>query len=133
MPGLLNKISKFFEPLIDSLPSMSTLLNVIKSIAPAVGTVAAAIPGVGAIAPLVGNLVGSAAGSLGDAYSDYKGGKSEGVDTIKSILDTVNSTIGGGKALYKDYKATKKSGPQVKNGPPKKPLLLSKKIMESVV
>jgi hypothetical protein len=97
-----------------------------------VASAASVIPGVGAVAPLIGNLVGTAAGSLGDAYSDYKGGKTGGVDTAQSVIDTIQGSIGDAKELYKDYKVKKKSGPQVKNGPPKKPSLLSKKILDGL-
>jgi hypothetical protein len=129
----LNKISKFFKPLIHSLSSLESARGVVKKFAPVIGSAASVIPGVGAIAPVIGSLVGSAAGSIGDAYNDYKGGKTEAVDTAQSIIDTVQDAIGGAKELYKDYKTKKKSGPQVKSGPPKKPSLLSKRILESVV
>jgi phage-related protein len=130
MPGLLNKISKFFKPLIDSLPSLDTILGVIKDVAPAIGSIASVIPGVGAVAPLIGNLVGNAAGTLGNAYSDYKGGNTQGAETAVKVIDTLREAIGDGKTVYKDYKAKKKAT-SVKATPPKKPTLLTKKLIEN--
>jgi hypothetical protein len=129
MPGLLNKISKFFKPLIDSLPSLDTVLNVVKGLAPAVGSIASVIPGVGAVAPMIANLVGNAAGSLGDAYSDYKGGKTEGTESAVKMIEALKDAIGDGKTVYRDYKAKKKAT-AVKATPPKKPMLLTKKLID---
>jgi hypothetical protein len=109
------------------------VLGVVKNFAPVLGTAASLIPGVGPAGAIIGNVASTAAGALGDAYSDYKGGKTGGVETAQSMIDTIQDTISGSKEIYKDYKAKKKSGVQVKNGPPKKPSLLTKRILESVV
>jgi hypothetical protein len=118
--------------LIDSLPSLDTVLSVVKSLAPAVGSIASFIPGVGAVAPLVGSLVGNTAGALGDAYSDYKGGSSQGTDTAVRVIETLRDAIGDGKGVYQDYK-TKKKVTSVKATPPKKPSLLTKRLIDGSV